>query len=81
MLRRLSSILVLTAMVMTLLPTSNTLAQVDPGAPAHSPPTASPEYGIGTHMMGYPESTDRDVALVTGASFQWIKLTVPWRSV
>jgi hypothetical protein len=31
--------------------------------------------------MGYPETTQRDVDLVKGASFQWVKLTVPWRSI
>jgi hypothetical protein len=43
--------------------------------------TASPEYGVVPHLMGYPETTDRDIGLITGAGFQWVKLTVPWRSV
>jgi polysaccharide biosynthesis protein PslG len=94
MLRRLSAILALTAMIATLLPTSNTMAQVipnpiapAPGAPVEAPvrvpvpPAASPEYGVGAYLMGYPETTDRDIGLITGASFQWVKLTVPWRSV
>jgi hypothetical protein len=95
MLRRLSAVLVLTAMVVTLIPAPNTMAQlvpnssgilaprqeVDPGAPASVPPTGSPEYGIGAYIMGHPESTARDLALITGAGFQWVKITVPWRSV
>ncbi len=57
------------------------------GSPAEAPvrvpvpASASPEYGIGAHLMGYPESTDRDIALISDAKFQWVKLTVPWRSV
>jgi hypothetical protein len=31
--------------------------------------------------MGYPESSQRDVDLITGAGLQWVKLTVPWRSI
>ena len=97
MLRRLSAILVLTTVISLLLPTTSSMAQIipnpiappppgaapagDPGAPASVPPAGSPEYGIGTHIMGHPETTARDIALVTGASFQWIKITVPWRSV
>jgi hypothetical protein len=85
MLRRFFAILVLTTLIATLLPTSSSMAQIapegDPGAPATVPPAASPEYGIGTHILGHPETTDRDIALATGAGFQWIKITVPWRSV
>ena len=45
------------------------------------PPAASPEYGVGAYLMGYPETTGRDIGLITGAKFQWVKMTVPWRSV
>ena len=53
----------------------------DPGAPSSVPPAASPEYGVVPHLMGYPESTQRDVDLIKGANLQWVKLTVPWRSI
>jgi hypothetical protein len=52
--------------------------------PSHSAAqmlTGSPEYGVVPHLMGYPETTPRDVGLIKDAQFQWIKLTVPWRSV
>jgi hypothetical protein len=82
MLRRFSAILVLAILIATLLPASNGAAQEpDPGAPASVPPTASPEYGVVPHLMGYPETSQRDVDLITGAGFQWVKLTVPWRSI
>jgi len=94
MLKRLSAILVMMVLIVTLLPPSSGLAQggtspgapteppgQDPGAPSSVPPAASPEYGVVPHLMGYPESTQRDVDLIKGASFQWVKLTVPWRSI
>ena len=104
MLRRLTAILVLTTVIVTLLPTSSGSAQIipnpvatpkpggataaapaaqpgDPGAPSSVPPAASPEYGVVPHLMGYPESTQRDVDLIKGANLQWVKLTVPWRSI
>jgi len=79
--RRTAVLLALVMVISTLLPTSSSLAQDDPGAPASVPPTASPEYGVVAHLMGYPETTQRDVDLIKGASFQWVKLTVPWRSI
>ena len=81
MLRRLSAILALMTMIVTMLPASSSMAQIDPGAPASVPPTASPEYGVVPHLMGYPESSQRDVDLIKGANLQWVKLTVPWRSI
>jgi polysaccharide biosynthesis protein PslG len=44
-------------------------------------PVPSPSYGVGAHFLGYPESTERDVQLMTGAGLGWVKLTVPWRSI
>ena len=94
MLRRLTTMLTLVT-VLVALPPATSMAQIIPnpigtpstGAPSEAPvrvpfpPAASPEYGIGAYLMGYPETTARDVALIKGAKFQWIKLTVPWRSV
>jgi hypothetical protein len=80
--RKLSAIFALAILVATLSPSSGAAQVVDPGAPATPPvTTASPEYGLAPHLMGYPETTARDVQLITGAGFQWVKLTVPWRSV
>jgi hypothetical protein len=42
---------------------------------------ASPEYGVSAFLLGKPDTTPRDLGLVSGASFQWIKLVVPWRSI
>jgi hypothetical protein len=42
---------------------------------------ASPEYGVSAFLMGKPDTTPRDLGLVSGAGFGWIKLTVPWRSI
>src|SRR4051812_5973660 len=88
MLRRLTAMLMLATVLGALLPSVG-MAQTTPstGSPAEAPvrvpvpAAASPEYGIGAYLMGYPESTARDVGLITGAKFQWVKLTVPWRSV
>jgi len=93
MLRRLSAILVLTTLIVTLLPASSSMAQIipnpvappapgtDPGAPASVPPAGSPEYGVVSNLLGYPETTQQDVDMIKAAGLQWIKLTVPWRSV
>jgi len=80
--------LTLATVLATLLPTTS-MAQTTPstGSPAEAPvrvpvpAAASPEYGVGAYLMGYPESTARDISLITDAKFQWVKLTVPWRSV
>src|SRR3954452_19488326 len=69
--RILPAILGLVMLIAIILP-SNSAAQVVTGSPA---------YGVVPHLMGYPETTPRDIDLITGAQFQWIKLTVPWRSV
>jgi len=93
MLRRLSAILVLTTLIVTLLPASSSMAQIipnpvappapgtDPGAPASVPPAGSPEYGVVSNLLGYPETTQQDVDMIKAAGLQWIKLTVPWRSI
>src|SRR5215207_9746573 len=92
MLRRLAAILSLATAVIVALPPAPSMAQIpvgtpSTGAPAEAPvrvpvpAAASPEYGVGAYLMSYPESTARDIGLITGANFQWVKLTVPWRSV
>jgi hypothetical protein len=42
---------------------------------------ASPEYGVSSFLMGKPDTTARDLGIVSGGGFGWIKLTVPWRSI
>jgi hypothetical protein len=94
MLRRLTAMLVLTTILVGM-PPATSMAQIVPnpvpppstGAPAEAPvrqpvpAAASPEYGIGAYLLGYPESTARDITLMTDAKIQWVKITVPWRSV
>jgi polysaccharide biosynthesis protein PslG len=42
---------------------------------------ASPEYGVSAFLLGKPDTTARDLGIVSGAGIGWIKLTVPWRSI
>lgn len=44
-------------------------------------PAASPEYGVSAFLLGKPDTTPRDLGIIGAAGFQWIKLTVPWRSI
>jgi hypothetical protein len=90
--KRLGAIVALTVLFVMLLPSSGA-AEIVPNpfpGPRQAPePTprpavpaaASPEYGVVPHLLGYPETTASDVQLIKDAGFQWVKLTVPWRSV
>ena len=52
--------------------------------PASSPVLAqagSPDYGASVFLLGNPETTARDIALVKKAELNWIKMAVPWRSI
>ena len=42
---------------------------------------SSPDYGASVFLLGHPETTARDLALVKKAKLSWIKMAVPWRSV
>jgi hypothetical protein len=42
---------------------------------------ASPEYGVSAFLLGKPDTTGRDIGIVGGAGFGWLKVTVPWRSI
>lgn len=42
---------------------------------------SSPDYGVSSFLLGHPESTPRDLQLMSAAGFRWTKLTLPWRSV
>ena len=56
--RKLVAVVGLAILIATLLPSSG----------AVQAQTASPEYGVVPHLMGYPESTPGDVALITFAN-------------
>lgn len=42
---------------------------------------ASPEYGVSAFLFGVPETTERDLGILTDAGFGWAKLMVPWRAI
>ncbi|MFN0073914.1 MAG: hypothetical protein ACKVVP_20735 [Chloroflexota bacterium] len=42
---------------------------------------ASPEYGVSAFLLGKPDTSPRDLGIISGAGFGWVKLTVPWRSI
>ena len=68
---RLFSLLALVALLTALVPSSGpVLAQ-----------TGSPDYGASVFLLGNPETTARDIALVKKANLNWIKIAVPWRSI
>src|SRR5215210_128416 len=70
-LNRLFSLMALAALLTVLLPSSSpVLAQA-----------GSPDYGASVFLLGNPETTARDIALVKKANLNWIKIAVPWRSV
>jgi len=53
-----------------------------PAAPARAQAvTSSPDYGVSSFLLGHPETTPRDLQLMTAAGIHWTKLTLPWRSV
>src|SRR4051794_7817841 len=70
-LNRLFSLLALAALLTAFLPSSSPVqAQA-----------SSPDYGASVFLLGNPETTARDIALVKKANLNWIKLAVPWRSI
>ncbi len=42
---------------------------------------SSLEYGGTVFPLGYPEITQREIGLLSGARLGWARLTIPWRSV
>jgi polysaccharide biosynthesis protein PslG len=51
-------------------------------APAAGPVTvSSPDFGMSLFVMGHPETTDRDLRLVTNVGFQWQKTLFQWRQI
>jgi polysaccharide biosynthesis protein PslG len=43
--------------------------------------TGGPEYGATVFPLGFPETTPRDIQLLTEARLGWARIAVPWRSV
>ena len=69
--RRLLPILALAVLVGGLPPASSSAQQLVP----------SPSYGAAAFILGNPESTPGQVALMQGAGLNWLRLDIPWRSV
>ena len=42
---------------------------------------SSPDYGMSLFVIGHPDTTDRDLRLVTGAGFHWQKTLFQWRQI
>ena len=79
---RLLSVFALVALLGGSLPTGAS-AQATPSQapPPMSVVTPNPDYGASVFLLGNPETTDRDLALLKSAGLNWVKLTVPWRSI
>jgi polysaccharide biosynthesis protein PslG len=50
-------------------------------APAAPLTVASPDYGMSAFIWGHPDTTNRDLKLVTDAAFHWQKTLFQWRSI
>ena len=50
-------------------------------APAAPLTVASPDYGMSAFIWGHPDTTSRDLKLVTDAGFHWQKTLFQWRSI
>ena len=69
--RKLLLVLGLALLVTQSLP-SSTAAQVPP---------SNLQYGATVFPLGFPETTPRDLQLLSGARLGWARIAVPWRSV
>ncbi|HEY0582239.1 MAG TPA: hypothetical protein VGE94_08645, partial [Chloroflexota bacterium] len=56
-----------------------------PAAPAAPPATpvavSSPDYGMSAFVWGHPDTTGRDLKLVTDVGFRWQKTLFQWRHI
>ena len=57
-------------------------------SPVAPPPTAtlpilvnSPDYGMSAFLWGHPDTTGRDLRLITDAGFRWQKTLFQWRQI
>jgi polysaccharide biosynthesis protein PslG len=55
-------------------------AAAPPIPPAPSP-VSSPDYGMSLFLWGHPDTSNRDLKLVTDAGFHWQKTLFQWRSI
>jgi hypothetical protein len=50
-------------------------------APAGPISVSSPDYGMSAFIWGHPDTTNRDLKLVTDAGFRWQKTLFQWRHI
>ncbi|MCA1644783.1 MAG: hypothetical protein LC797_04675 [Chloroflexi bacterium] len=50
-------------------------------APAGPVAVSSPDYGMNAFLWGHPDTTGRDLKLVTDAGFHWQKTLFQWRQI
>jgi hypothetical protein len=60
-----------------------TAGSAPPGTAAAAPPVtvSSPDYGMSVFLLGHPDTTSRDLRLVTDAGFHWQKTLFQWRNI
>ncbi len=49
--------------------------------PAAPVSVASPDFGMSVFLLGHPDTTSRDLRLVTDAGFHWQKTLFQWRNI
>jgi polysaccharide biosynthesis protein PslG len=56
---------------------------VSPPPPAAAAPLVvnSPDYGMSAFLWGHPDTTNRDLRLITDAGFRWQKTLFQWRQI
>jgi hypothetical protein len=52
-----------------------------PATPATPVSATSPDYGMSVFLWGHPDTTGRDLKLVTDLGFRWQKTLFQWRSI
>lgn len=56
-------------------------AQTATAQPAAPIAASSPDYGMSAFLWGHPETTGRDLKLITDLGFRWQKSLFQWRSI
>jgi polysaccharide biosynthesis protein PslG len=58
-----------------------TAAPAAASAPASPVAASSPDYGMSVFLWGHPDTTSRDLKLVTDLGFRWQKTLFQWRAI
>ena len=62
-------------------PQTPVIAAPAPAAPAAPVVPSSPDYGMSVFVWGHPDTTARDLKLVTNLGFRWQKTLFQWRAI